>query len=392
MKKLNVEGIRKYLNEFAKKQKLEILENSSTVSWLYPGQFAYCLNEEFIWDRYGTFINMPGELSFHKIQPVIRWDDFIEYFQKSKNNKNKVHLGLFDMTTINGGHVVSKEKFDEFSEKIIKGTINFLVEELGLSKENLVITYFPGGKLSEMSKNRKGEQKYDFDFDFPQDEKSKKMFLDLGIKENQLKKVKSRDCFLIPNWACGEPAPWGYRNEIHYKTKEGLLDIATVERLCFKPIIKNDKISGVEEWDKVFIINGTGIERLSMLLNGHKDIYDVSNIKKLWDYIKKKNYKNSRIICESIRILNRLIADTKGNMYDSRSKKSPKERKRKFNIIRANLMNLDKKELKEMLEINSKINSWYPKLRSSINKTLENLGEYVESKKDWKEKRKNKNG
>ena len=384
MKKLDVIQIREYLNKFAKKQKLEILKNSPTVSWLYPGQFAYCLNEEFIWDRHGTFIDMPGELSFHRIQPVIRWDDFISFFQESKIPKNNVHLGLFDMTTINGGYIVSREKFDEFSEKIIGGVISFLVDELGLSKNKLVITYFPGGKLSELSKDSKGKQKYDFDFDFLADMKSKEIFLKLGIGKDQLKKEKSRDCFLIPNWACGEPAPWGYRNEIHYKTEDGLLDIATVERLCYKPISKDKKIVGVEEWDKVFVINGTGIERISMLLNGNRDIYEASNIKRLWEYVKSKKYKNPKTVCESIRILNRLIADTGGDMHDTRSKKSPKERKRKFNIIRANLMEIAKKELKEMLQINAELNFWYPGLKKSVKKSIQSIEEYIDTQKDWK--------
>lgn len=372
---MSVDKIRKIIIDYTKSQKLEILSNTSTVSWLYPGQFTYCLNEEFIWDRYGTFIDCPEEVHFQKIQPVIRWNDFEDYFYKGEE-KIKTHLGLFDMTTINGGHIIPKSKHKIYSEMIFNGLIDFLVNIIGLDKEKFVISYFPGGKLSELGKNKKGVNKYDFDFDFPPDNESLEFFSKLGIKKEQMKPDLSRDSFLIPNWICGEVAPWGYRNEILYKTENGLLDIATIEILSYRPIVKDGKIIRIEEWDKRFIINGTGLERLSMLVDGLKNIYKVDNIKPLRIFLSKAGYNNGDLKIESLRIFHRLITDTDGNIFDTRSKKTPKERKKKFNIFIRSLIDIKNEDLQKLFEINAKINSWYPEMKQSITRAIEVIDEY----------------
>jgi alanyl-tRNA synthetase len=389
-KGLDTIELRDLINNYAQKQDLEILKNSPTVSWLYPGQFAYCLNEEFIWDRYNTFIDCPAEIHFHKIQPVIRWDDFESFFLKGSENP-RTHLGSFDMTTINGGHIVPIESKNKYSEIIFEGIIDFLVNKIGLEKSKLVITYFSGQKLSELSKNRQGISKYDFDYEFPPDTESIEAFRKLGIKNSQFKADSTRDSFLIPDWACGEVAPWGHRNEIIYQTEKGLLDIATVESLTYRPIIKNQKISGIQKWDKAFVINGTGIERLSMLLNNYSEIYAINNINPLFLFLKEINIQEPHIVCESIRIFHRLIADTGGNMYDARSQKSPKNRQSKFNILRRIISQLPDNELSKIFALHADINPYYPELKNSIEQCLISINQYRETQKDFKEIRKQKN-
>jgi hypothetical protein len=385
---LKIQQLRKELTKQAKKDKLEIVPSSSVVSWLFPGQFSYCLNEEFIWKKYGSLIGIKNEIHFHKIQPAIRWDDFSNHYLKKE--KNNHHLAYFDMVTIGGGHIISKEKLSFFSEKVIQDLMEFLINNIGLKKENFIITYFPGEKLSEIGKNKKGFPKYDFDYDFPEDKDSKNIFLKMGFKEKQLKRDSSRNCFLLSDWVCGEIAPWGYRNEIHYKTKSGLLDIATIERLLWEPIYKNGKIDSIRKWNKVFVIGGSGFERLSLLTNNLKKIQEVENIKELYDFIKTLKKKNIELITESIRLVHRIVTDTNGNLSDERSIKKPKERIEKFNKIKRNLIDLRKEELEKAFKINAKINPWHPGLKKSIKSTIEVIEKYKESQKDWKEVRKNK--
>lgn len=384
MKKITTIQLRKIIEKHAKQQKLEMLKNTSTVSWLYPGQFAYCLNEEFIWDRHGTFIDCPVEIHFHKIQPVIRWDDFEKFFLKGKE-KTQTHLGLFDMTTINGGHIIPIKYKKQYANIIFEGLIDFLVNKIGLDKSRLAITYFPGQKLSELSKNRQGISKYDFDYEFPEDTDSVDAFLRLGLKKSQFKPDATRDSFLIPDWACGEVAPWGNRNEILYDMGNGLLDIATVEVLTYRPIVKNQKISDVQKWDKAFVINGTGIERLSMLLNNQNEIYDIDNIEPLFSYLDKLNIEDTYLTCESIRIFHRLIADTAGNMRDARSQKSSRNRKSKFNILRRIISKISNDELKEIFNLNAKLNPRYLELKKSLNQCLNSIDQYRETQGDFKE-------
>lgn len=367
--------LRELVVEHASGQKLELLKNTSTVSWLYPGQFAYCLNEEFIWDRYGTFIDCPEQINFHKIQPVIRWNDFETHFLKSKK-KPTFHLGLFDMTTINGGHLIPAELKNKYSQDIFKGLLDFLTNIIGLEKDKLLITYFPGQKLSELSKNKQGISKYDFDYEFPKDDISIKAFLNLGIENSQLKPEASRNCVLIPNWICGEIAPWGFRNEIYYKVGDDFLDIATIEVLDYRPIVKDGKIIGVEKWDKAFVINGAGIERIAMLKNENKSIYDIDTIKPLFEKIKESQIENPYLVCESIRIFQRLIADTGGNMRDARSKRTARDRQQKYNIIRRVLIKINDNELKNLFELNAELYPYYPELKNSIKKCLDSVLEY----------------
>ena len=377
---MEMKNLRQKINEKAKQEGLDIVERSSTVSWLYPGQFAYCLNEEFIWDRFGSFIDIPESIHFHKIQPVIRWDDFIRHFQGSSSipvERDGSHLESFDMTTITGGHIVSRQEHERYSREAFKGIIEFLTS-FGLRKENFEITFFPGARLSEIGKGRNGFQKYAFEFEFPEDREAKESFLEVGLQESQIKPDSSRNCFLIPNWICGEVAPWGYRNEINYKTSQGLVDIATIERLSLRPIRQENEIVGVEDWDKVFVISGTGLERLSMIENGLNKIQDVDNIKPLYDFVSSRGYENPDLICESVRIAGRLIADTGGNMIDKKSPKTADERKKKYNRVLRNLCSIDDNGLLEMFRINAEINPWYPELRSSIGAVLEQIKSYRE--------------
>ena len=393
MEKVTIGGLRELLRKQGEKEKLELVPPSSVVSWLYPGQFAFCLNEEFIWDRYGSFIDMKGEEHFHKIQPVIRWVDFTEFFMGEKGGppeKSDSHLAHFDMVTIGGGHIIPKKDYKDYSPKIYGEMFNFLINELGLKKENFIITYFPGGKLSAFAKNTKGKPKFRFDHTFPEDLESKQKLFELGFTKTQIKKDFSRRCFLIPDWVCGEIAPWGYRNEINYRAKNGLVDIATIERLTWRPVYENREITSIKKWDKSFIIAGAGFERLVMIANNLEKIQEVENIKTLYDFIKSNENGNPRLVTESLRLVHRIVADTNGDLRDSRSLNKPSGRIEKFNKLKRNLLNLGGLKLKKALEINARINPWHPKLKESISKTIEIIKDYAESQKDWKQLKREK--
>lgn len=372
---MKIKNLREIINQEAKRQKLEIVSHSSNISWLYPGQFAYCLNEEFLWDRYGSFTDAPTKTHFHKIQPVIRWDDFISYFQGAKGQdpeNDNSHLSHFDMSTITGGHIISSEDTPNYESQAFKGLFDFLTNTCGLDKRNFEVSYFPGAKLSDIGKGKNGFSKYDFDFDFTQDLRAKELLAENDIRPCQIKPDAGRNCFLIPNWVCGEVAPWGYRNEINYKTPRGLVDIATIERLSLIPKKQNGEIIGVEPWEKSFVISGTGLERLSMLSEGLEKIQDVDNIKHLYETCLK--YEDPLKVCESLRMLHRIAADSRGDLSDSRG--SGKNRKPKYNQLLRNLYKIERSGVKDMLEINSEINSWHPELGDSEDLVISELKRY----------------
>lgn len=376
---MKIENIRNKIIENAKKQDLEIVPHSSVISWLYPGQFSYCLNENFIWDKYGTMIDIPCELHFHKIQPSIRWNDFIEYIQGSNKNSAKnenLHLANFDMATITGGHIMPKENYTNYSKNAFEGMINLLVDKIGLKKENFEVTYFPGLRLSEFGLQKNGNPKFNFDHKFSEDTEAKENFKSLGLKEGQIKPDASRNCFLMPDWVCGETVPWGYRNEINYLHNGSLVDIATIERLLWRPLYEDNEIIGLEEWDKSMVISGAGLERLAMVTENLNDIYCVGNIEPLFDYISVKGYENPKLVCESLRMLHRIVSDSNGEMRDPKSTKNARDRKSKYNNLLRNLSNINEIDMHRMLEINSDINPWYSELRNSSNRVIEQLKKY----------------
>jgi len=378
---MEIQELRKTIEGRAKSRELDIEPPTSTVSWLYPGQFAYCLNEEFIWNKFGTFIDCPKEIKFHKIQPCIRWNDFEDFFMKPKQpSEDLVHLGHFDMTTITGGYIISKEKSQEMHTKSCRDLVYFLTEEVGLDKSRLKISYFPGGLLSEIGKSKEGKPKFDFEYKFQEDIESCEIFYSLGLKKDQIIPDKTRNCFLIPDWACGEVAPWGTRNEVYYTTAKGLVDIATLENLTLRPIYKEGNITSIEPWEKAFVINGTGLERLSMISRGLSRIQEVDNIRDLYKYTLSKNYSNPELICETIRLTHRIISDTNGEMSDSRGGKG-RNRKDKLNRLLNILYQIDEKELGEMLVINSEINHWYSNFKSSKENVLNLIKEYKSKRK-----------
>jgi hypothetical protein len=364
---MKLNQLRNEISNLHLRQGLEIISRSPVVTWSFPGQFCYCINEEFVWERFGTMINLSEEIHFNKTQTAFRWDDFTKYFLGVSSQpaiQSKMHLGVFDLATIPAGHIVGSEHAKEYSKMAYEGLFDFLFKVLGFKKENFVVSYFAGKNLSVVGRNQFGKEFFNFDYYFPEDKDSVNFLFTLGLKKNQLVPDSSRDCFLIPHWACGEIAPWGYRHEVNYKTEQGLVDIGTIERLAFEPMVENGKFLGVRPWSKSFIISGIGLERAVMVSEGLSSIQDVENIKSLYSYANK--YSNPKLICETLRAYHRIFTDTNGEMRDKRSPGKAFDRRQKYNKLRNILYKLPINEVSEMCKINAEINPWYDELERSI--------------------------
>jgi hypothetical protein len=146
-----------------------------------------------------------------------------------------------------------------------------------------MVTYFGGGATAreiEASIKAPGRQlKVEVDSIIEADPFSKEAFLEYGLREKQLLPNNTRDNFLTSNWDVFT-APWGYRNEVHYRLQGGvMLDIATIENLIFKPIVEERAgvkyVVDVVPWDKCFVINGAGIERLALATTSLEHLFDI---------------------------------------------------------------------------------------------------------------------
>lgn len=373
------------IKEYHKMLNVPNVAQSNVVSPLFPGQFNYCLDEIHLYEKYEDFIQINEDEHFQKIQPTIRLADLDQFFYGMK--KSNYHLGAFIISTITGGHIVPILNEEEYYKNSVKGILNFLTNYIGLEKDRLVFSYFSGGATArEVEKSRKKEGqllRIESNFNIPEDELSKTTLLSLGFKEKQLIPNNTRDNFLTLNWDILR-APWGYRNEILYKLDNGdLLDIATIERMIFEPIIENrngvNYIVDVKPWHRCFSIDACGLERLELATSGLKSVWDLP------EYVRFIEINISPLQTESARILHRVFTDSSWQAIKS------KQRREKLNKLTRNLGELSIAKIEEILVINAEIHrNIFPELKFGIKKALKEIIDYRERSRDISQAERNR--
>jgi len=364
--KINYEDLRKKWLKLQEKNKTDILSHDSIISKLIPGQFNYCFQEDFLVENYGgkdntifLDLDIPEKgINFSKIQPVIRDADFENHFLNSAPDLE--HLVSFDLASISGGKIGSKEKYSEYVKDSVNTTYDFLINNLGLDKNRLYVTYYDKGNVNSTSKG-----KFDFKQDLEQDTIVPELFKKKGLPSENLIANSTRDNFLMIDFTVGV-GPWGYRNEILYKMPDGrLLDIATIEHLKYRPEVKGKReIVGLKDWEKCFVIDGFGIERVLMAANEIKDAYDLNTIKPLYEAT------GSKLKTECIRAAHRVLTDSEG--YENLSK----DRKRRVKRYMKPLTDYSENNLKSLLEINANAYPCYPELKENTDKVVNEIMSY----------------
>jgi hypothetical protein len=212
----------------------------------------------------------------------------------------------------------------------------------------------------------------------PEDAISQKIWKKI-LTPTQVFADTGRNCFLCSNWYV-TVAPWGYRNEIHYKLNNGkLLDIATLEILTHFPDIEistpRNKITKINEWDKRLLIDGFGFERMVLALNQDK-----------YDSIFKVVHNNSDINSkeyEIIRILQRIITDL--NNAELESDKMSKNRNNKLNHLINAIVHLEEDIVGDILDYQANLyNNIYPELKSLLSITKSKLLDLIKFKIKFK--------
>jgi alanyl-tRNA synthetase len=343
---------------------------TSVVSPLFPGNYNYCLDESNVFKKYGNLLPNKEE-SFHKIQPAIRLSDYDVFI---KDFKNESHLGTFSITTVTGFSSFKIEQSEKRYRASIRSFLSF-IESLGLDRKRLKISYFSGNDAKGVEESRKHDRqeidrKIRFDAYIPKDP-LRRVLVEEGLTEQQLVANKSRDNFLTSAWYVTE-APWGYRNEIFYRLpNDNLLDIATIERLFLVPTVVTEKdslgqeahfVTGIKPWDMTIIVDGFGIERLLMAIEGKSKIWDIEIFKPL----RATGVASQEI--ERIRIAQRILTDCPKKELGSR------HRKRKLNEILRGISHLTIEQVKSVLVINAMIyQSLYPELLDSVPRVLDEI-------------------
>ncbi|MCA9478552.1 MAG: alanine--tRNA ligase [Nanoarchaeota archaeon] len=161
---------------------------------------------------------------------------------------------------------------DYFKEEAIKMSYEFLTNILGIPHEKLSFTCFAG------------------DDDAPKDEEAASIWKSLGVSEKRIAFLPKKD-----NWwgPAGQTGPCGPDSEMFYWNSDEKAPEA------FDP--EDDR--WVEIWNDVFmqydkqedgsfvplkqqnVDTGLGVERVAMILEGGKTVYDVSTIKPIYDLV-----------------------------------------------------------------------------------------------------------
>lgn len=369
---MNVTEVAKRLDSYHETLSVLRVKQTSVVSPLFPGQFNYCLDEIHIFEKYKNFINIHNDEHFQKIQPAIRLADFDTYFSDN-GTKSANHLGVFTIGTINGGHIEDKNKEEALYRKSVLGVIDFLTKYIGLEKDRLRISYFSGGATArEVEASRKrpdSKLKVETEFNIEEDTLSKKILRDAGLRAEQLIPNNSRDNFLTTNWDV-TIAPWGYRNEILYVLDNGsLLDVSTIERLTFAPVIESrngiNYVIDIKPWNRCFVIDACGIERVALASSAYETIFDVL------DFEAMLNIGLTVAQVESIRILHRVYTDSPWEKIGSEN------RREKLNNLSRKLNNVAINDLEKVLLWNFKTYSEiFPELKNGVQDTLREIKDY----------------
>jgi cell fate (sporulation/competence/biofilm development) regulator YlbF (YheA/YmcA/DUF963 family) len=367
---MTLNGVVKQLKNYQLGTGVPSVPQTNVVSPLFPGQFNYCLDEIHLSEKYGDFVNIGEDEHFQKIQPAIRLADLDRFFHGKEHSDH--HYAQFTIGTVNGGHVVSREQMPAYYEKAVAGVVDFLTDRVGLEKDRLVFTYFSGAMARDVEASRKkpGQLlKVEVEHYIPEDELSKRILFEMGFSESQVIPCNTRDNYLTTNWYVFS-APWGYRNEILYKTDDGrLLDIATIERLDTEPVIEErdgDKfVVGVKPLDRCWVIDACGLERVQLATAGGASIHELP------EYAKLTKTGATLLQIESAKILHRVFTDSSWSEIKS------EQRRRKLNKLTENLDPLTESEVVALLRLNAKnYQAVFSDLNAGVGKTIKEICDY----------------
>ncbi len=194
---------------------------------------------------------------------------------------------------------------DYFKKEAIEWSYELLTKEFGLDPKRLYVTVFEG------------------DENAPRDIESVEIWKSVGVPENRIYFLPAKNNW----WSAGDNGPCGPDSEMFYDvTKEGLGDMTHDEYVA-----ADDRRDVVEIWNDVFmeyekkdgkvigklasknIDTGSGLERVTMVIQGKDNIYDTDLLKPIVDKIQSlsnaRNQTSERIIADHIRTSVFMISD-----------------------------------------------------------------------------------
>ncbi|MFZ2975449.1 MAG: hypothetical protein WA055_02340 [Candidatus Moraniibacteriota bacterium] len=374
--------LRKIIENFSKYQGTKAVKPANLVNSGFPSCFNLSFGEGPMHELYGQYLDYDQDLVFTTIQPCIRHEDWKKIINNGLSSFR--YLNLFDMAGIGGMTILQDStKQEEVTKFHMKTELDFF-KSVGLDLNKLKILYFIETPIPEATNG-----KYKMDKVFPTDPFYEYWF-ELGLKESQLVPDKSRDTMLALN-VFGLPTPWGYRYEMLYEYDGELWDIGTVEYLTYRPLFDEQKnISDVVPFDHCFGTSVVGLERIAAIVNDKKAIWEIDIIYPLIDLMMQKSSipeKNNAIVAiQAFRAIHKITSE--GNYYknlNTRRKEYIRNFYRGF-FSALGKLNIDFSStlVKDLCELNSKLNPWHRDLEESIEFVVDEFNLRYESFKNDK--------
>ncbi|MDP2812594.1 MAG: hypothetical protein Q8O32_02785 [bacterium] len=370
---MDIHELRNIIINYPKFPGTQTVSRASVCNDGFPGTFNLSYSEAEMIEHFGQYLDYDKDLIYSKIQPVIRFQDW-EHIAIADEHSYR-YLSVFDLADIGGSIVLKQNKNWQKTVQIsIDSLAKFLFDVILLDKTKIRISYFQGGDVSQVTK-----EKYKLNFKLPTDE-TREFWKQHGIQEKQFIPDESRDTLLALN-VFGLPTPWGFRHEINYLHNGKLLDIATFEYLFYRPIFNNNTLVGLRRWEHLFVISAVGLERLLMVINNFHHITECSHIRPLVESIlnvaTEKKESEAEILTQALRAIHLIITDC-----DSYTNLSPRRKEKLRSFLKAVIsshnklgISLSKTNLEKWFKLNTELQPFYPELKKSVKRTVREVAE-----------------
>jgi len=327
--------------------------------------------------------------SFSAIAPAIRINDLEKIIEGDQQ-----HLLFFHILDVNGCAVTKNN--EDYHEFFITNFFDFL-KIVGVDLNKISVTIHPGNEKII---------KHDLTFKIPPD-RSQRVYENLA-KERGFEIKKTNENTFLSLKMFGSPTPWGFRNEVLYRRDNDAVDIGTIEYLYLQPkfIFKDERIiyTDITEWDKMFIVNVIGFERVLMIINGLKSIYDLPPFLEIEMAISQKSqFKNKvgvRLVGQLLLALSAIFCETGGfstkHMGNSRGRKETLNTLLYYLVLTKEILKIDI-DIDLLKTIFLAYNNYFPfgdlkldtitlsELALALNKEYYAYQEFISKRKSYKE-------
>jgi alanyl-tRNA synthetase len=183
------------------------------------------------------------------------------------------HLSFFEMFAFFIAGNFKEINYEIVEDELIRTTTEILFKVFKLKPEKIVVTLFGGGSVVNIK-------------NIPSEENIIRLWVKYGIPDENIILTSGLRNF-VANYQ------WGYAGtsyEIFYQTKIGPIEIASTNKYKFKVIesIQNGKnIFNLAPSVNFAYGTGFGLERLALILNNKKDIFEIKELKEMIERLKR---------------------------------------------------------------------------------------------------------